>query len=121
MLKIQKYLVIGSLLCFYLWMLDKKNLYGLYCEFESEELARSYLTSQKFVRNPYVPSAWFNKHTGVDAHLAKVNELGGSVSFLVTYWARHVEAKRGLADLKPIKESKLTRKLELVGANYAQE
>lgn len=118
--KNQKYLAIAKLLCFYSRMSEKKNLYGLTSEFESDELARRYLTSQKFIRDPYFPNAWFNESTGVDAHLARVTEFCGGVTFLVTYWAKHIEARRGSTDLRPARDSKFIRKLELVGADYAQ-
>lgn len=122
-INLRKYLVISKLPCFYLRMAQKKNLYGLQNEFDSEEEAHRYLLSQKFVRDPYVPSYWYNDQKRFDAHTAHVNELGGLKSYQVTYWAPHIEAKRDTGELRRqiARNTKLTHKLELVGADYATE
>lgn len=91
--------------------------YGLQVEFPDKKTACDYLSRHNFIQDPYVFNAWYNNLSLVDAHISRIHEGEGKESFIVTYFAPHIERTRELP--KRQKDTRFVKKLALVDANYA--
>lgn len=101
-------------------MNDIKSLYNLRTEFKSKTEACSYLYNQGFEQDPYVPNAWYNDITGVDAHISLTREANGDVTFIVTPFSKEVEKNRSLVKVNRPVQPKNVIMLERKQINYSE-